>query len=185
MFSLKVRDDIELRVFDEKDAKEILKAVKENYEHLRPFLHWVTKDYSIENALDFVRRTQENFAENTSQTFGVFYEEKLVGVIGFVKFDWQSRRTEIGYWIDKNYSGKGIVTESCKCLVNYAFAELEINRIEIRCATENARSRAIPERLNFKFEGVLRHSQWRHTRFFDMAIYGLLAEEWKNYSTKN
>jgi ribosomal-protein-serine acetyltransferase len=54
-----------------------------------------------------------------------------------------------------------------------------MNRIEIRCATENLRSRAIPEKLNFKLEGVLRQSEWRHSRFFDMAIYSTLREEWK------
>jgi ribosomal-protein-serine acetyltransferase len=179
MFSLKVRGDIELRLIDEKDAEAILEIVKRNYEHLRPFLHWVTDDYSLESAREFIGRAQKAVAENTSRTFGIFFRERIVGVIGFVVFNWQSRRTEIGYWIDKNYEGKGIVTDACRVLINYAFAELKMNRVEIHCATENARSRQIPERLNFKLEGVLRQSEWRHTRFFDMAIYSLLAEEWK------
>lgn len=180
MDSLKVNDDIELRSVVERDAAEIFKIVKRNYAHLRPFLHWVTEDYSLESALDFISQTRKADAEKTSRTFGIFYQEKLVGIIGFVNFSWTSRRTEIGYWIDKDYEGKGIVTESCKALINYAFEELDMNRIEIRCATENTRSRAVPERLNFKLEGVLRQSLWRHTRFFDMAIYSLLAEEAKS-----
>ncbi len=179
MFSLKVRGGIELRSFAEQDAEEILKVVEENYEHLRPFLHWVTKDYSLETARDFIGQTQKAFAENAGQTFGIFEREKIVGAIGFVYFNWQSRRTEIGYWIDKNSGGRGIVTESCRVLINYAFEELKMNRIEIHCATENTRSRAIPEKLGFTLEGILRQSEWRHTRFFDMAIYGMLAEEWR------
>ncbi len=179
MFNLKVRGEIELRSIDEKDAAEILEIVKRNYEHLRPFLHWVTIDYSLESAREFIRQTQKAVAENTSQTFGIFYREKIVGVVSFVGFNWQNRRTEIGYWIDKNYEGKGIMTDACRVLINYAFSELKMNRIEIRCATENVRSRQIPERLNFKLDGVLRQSEWRHTRFFDMAIYSLLAKEWK------
>ena len=179
MFSLKVNGDIELRSVAEKDAEDIFEIVKRNYEHLRPFLYWVSEDYSLENARDFIRQTEKAVAENTSQAYGIFYREKIVGVIGFVNFKWTSRRAEIGYWIDKNHEGKGIITESCKSLINYAFAELNMNRIEIRCATENIRSRRIPERLNFKLEGVLRQALWRHTRFFDMAIYSLLAEEWK------
>ncbi len=179
MLSLKVDKDIELRSVVEKDAEEILEIVKRNYEHLRPFLHWVTEDYSLESAQDFIRQTQKAAAENTSRTFDIIYHEKIVGVISFVKFNWTSRRTEIGYWIDKNYEGKGIITESCKILINYAFEELGMNRIEIRCAMENVKSRAIPERLNFKLDGVLRQFLWRHTCFFDMAIYSLLAEEWR------
>jgi ribosomal-protein-serine acetyltransferase len=177
MLSLKVKSDIELRLFAEQDAGEILKLVRANYEHLRPFLHWVTDDYSLETARNFIGQTQKAFADNTGRTFGIFHQEKIVGVIGFVVFNWQSSRTEIGYWNDKNYEGKGIITESCKVLINYAFEELKINRIEIHCATENVRSRAIAEKLNFKLDGVLRQSEWRHTRFFDMAIYSMLAQE--------
>ena len=179
MFNLKVRGDIELRSVAERDVEEILEIITRNYEHLRPFLHWVTGDYSLESAREFIEQTQKAVAENTSRTFGIFQNEKIVGVIGFVVFNWQSRRTEIGYWIDKNYEAKGIVTDACRVLINYAFVELKMNRIEIRCATENTRSRQIPERLNFKLDGVLRQSEWRHTRFLDMAIYSLLAEEWK------
>ncbi len=179
MLDLKVRDGIELRLVAEKDAEEILEIIRRNYEHLRPFLHWVTEDYSLESAQEFVRQAQKAAAENTSRTFGIFQNEKIVGVISFVKLNWNSRRAEIGYWIDKNYEGKGIVAESCEILINYAFEELDMNRIEIRCATENTRSRRIPERLNFKLDGVLRQFLWRHTRFFDMAIYSMLAEEWE------
>ncbi len=178
MIKFQIADEIELRPFIEENATEIFAAVKANYKHLQPFLHWVTEDYSLESADEFINRTQKAFAENTSQTFGIFYREKVVGAIGFVNFNWGSKRTEIGYWIAQDHEGKGIVTKSCKVLIKYAFDELKMNRIEIRCATENIKSRAIPERLKFTLEGVLRQSQWRHTRFYDMAIYGMLAEEW-------
>jgi len=179
MENLKVSDDIELRSFGEADAAAILKLVEKNYAHLRPFLHWVTPDYSLDTAQSFIKRNEKAAAENSGQTFGIFYGETLVGAIGFVTFNWSSRRTEIGYWIDKDYEGKGIVAQSCAWLIDYAFRELEMNRIEIHCATENTRSRAVPERFDFKLDGVLRQSEWRHTRFFDMAIYSLLAEEWE------
>lgn len=53
-----------------------------------------------------------------------------------------------------------------------------MNRIEIRCADANVRSRAIPERLGFKLEGVLRQALCRHLQIYDDIIYGLLKEEW-------
>jgi ribosomal-protein-serine acetyltransferase len=178
MVNFQIADEIEFRPFIEENAVEIFAAVKANYAHLKPFLHWVTEDYSLESASEFINRTQKAFAENTSQTFGIFCREKIVGVIGFVNFNWSSKRTEIGYWITQNYEGQGIITKSCKALIKYAFNDLKMNRIEIHCATENIKSRAIPERLNFTLEGVLRQSEWRHARFYDMAIYGMLAEEW-------
>ncbi|MGI8466997.1 MAG: GNAT family N-acetyltransferase [Pyrinomonadaceae bacterium] len=180
MLKFQIFDELELRPFHEENAEEIFETVKANYEHLRPFLHWVTKDYSLESAKEFIRQTQKNFTENTSQTFGIFYSKKFVGAIGFVNFNWTSRRAEIGYWIAKDSEGKGIITKSCARLIDYAFHELKMNRVEIRCATENTRTCAVPERLNFKLEGILRQSVWRHARFYDMAIYGILAEEREN-----
>lgn len=176
---LKIRERIELRCPAEQNAEEIFNLVTENYEHLRPFLHWVTKDYALADAREFIERNEKNVRGKTGQTFAVFRDGKIVGMIGFVDFNWSSRRTEIGYWLAKNCEGEGIVTDSCKALLNYAFRELGMNRVELHCATENERSCAVAERLNFKLEGVLRQSEWRHTRFLDMAIYGLLAEEWK------
>lgn len=180
MSKFQVTDEIELRPFSEENAEELFTVVKKNYEHLQPFLQWVTPDFSLETAREFIERTIKSAAENKGQTYGIFYDEKIIGVIGFVNFNKQSRRIEIGYWIDKDFEGRGIIGKACKALINYAFDELEMNRVEIHCSTENTRSRAIPERLGFTFEGVLRQSEWRHTRFYDMAIYGLLKDEWKN-----
>ena len=173
-----ISDKIELRQISEVNAAELFEVVVKNYEHLRPFLYWVVPEYSLESAEEFIAQTNKAFAENTSRTFGIFFDEKIVGVIGFVNFNWSSQRTEIGYWIAKDFEGKGIITKSCKTLINYAFDELKMNRIEIRCACENVRSCNIPQRLGYKLEGVLRQFLWRHTRFYDMAIYGMLAEEW-------
>ena len=179
MPGLKVDDEIELRQYKEEDAEALYARVKSNFEHLRPFLHWVKPDYALADAKEFIVRNRAAAAEKKSEALGIFYRAEPVGAIGFVKLRWDSRQAEIGYWIAKDFAGRGIVTKSCRALINYAFETLEMNRIEIRCATENVRSRAIPEKLGFQLEGVLRQSLWRHTRFYDLAIYGILAQEWR------
>ena len=83
----------------------------------------------------------------------------------------------MGYWLDKEAQGTGLMTRSCSALLEHAFAELDLNRVEIRCAVDNARSRAIPERLGFRLEGQLRQAEWLYDRFVDHAVYGLLARE--------
>jgi ribosomal-protein-serine acetyltransferase len=175
-------DEIELRPYIESDAEEIFAAVKANYEHLRPFLLWVTPDYDLEGAKQFIEDSQKAAEEKKRQGFGIFENGKLIGSIGFNKFNWEAKTTEIGYWLAKDFSGRGIITKACKVLIDYAFDELKLNRIEIRCATENVRSGAVPERLGFKLEGVLRQNHLRHSRLYDEAIYGLLEKDWKNKS---
>lgn len=177
--------EIKLRPYIESDAEEIFVAIKENYEHLHPFLHWVVPEYSIEMTKEFIQQSQKAAEEKKNQGFGIFYQDKLIGAIGFNKFDWKCHKTEIGYWLAKDFEGQGIITKSCKLLINYAFDELEINRIEIRCADVNVRSRAIPERLGFKLEGVLRQALCRHSQIYDDTIYGLLKDDWKQDITNS
>jgi ribosomal-protein-serine acetyltransferase len=179
MSGLKVDDEIKLRLYRKSDAAELFAVVNPNFEHLKTFLHWVKPDYSLASAKEFIVQNQKSAAEKKSEAYGIFYQNKLAGSVGFVNFSWHSRFAEIGYWVAKDFEGRGIITKSCRALINYAFEDLAMNRIEIRCAVENIKSRAIPERLGFRLEGVLRQAVWRHTRFYDVAIYGLLAEEWR------
>jgi ribosomal-protein-serine acetyltransferase len=70
------------------------------------------------------------------------------------------------------------MTRAVAALVDYAFETFELNRVEVRVAVENQRSRAIPERLGFREEAVFRRSQAVGGRHLDLAIYSTLPEEW-------
>ena len=71
------------------------------------------------------------------------------------------------------------MTRACQGLIRYGFDELNLNRIVIYVAPENLKSQAVPERLGFQKEGVLRQSIWIYDRFLDLVVYSLLASEWK------
>ena len=71
------------------------------------------------------------------------------------------------------------MTKSCRALIEHAFRELRLNRVEIYCAVENSRSRRIPARLGFVEEGVHRQAEWVHDHFKDLVSYSMLAREWK------
>ena len=174
-----ISDEIQLRRFQHDDADEIFAAVVRNLEHLKPFMHWATPEYSLDSAREFIENSVRSAEVRKSLGLGIFKRGEFIGSIGFVKFDWTAQKTEVGYWIDKSEEGKGIISGACKELITYAFGELEMNRIEIRCATDNSRSAAIPERFGFKKEGILRQSEFRNGRLHDFFIFGLLAGEWK------
>ena len=69
------------------------------------------------------------------------------------------------------------MTMSVKEMISIGFSDFELNRIEIRCATENVKSRAIPERLGFTQEGTLRSAARIEGGYLDMVVYGLLKSE--------
>ena len=101
------------------------------------------------------------------------------GVAGYHGIDRVNRATAIGYWVAARHEGKGVVTATVRALVDQAFGEWGLDRVTIEAAVENRRSRAIPERLGFTQEGVLRDSQLVGGRYHDGALYALLAPEWE------
>ena len=79
----------------------------------------------------------------------------------------------------ENLQGKGIITKSCKALIDYCFSDLQLNRIEIKCGTENFKSKTIPEKLNFTKEGVIREGELLYDKFIDLNLYSLLKTDIK------
>jgi ribosomal-protein-serine acetyltransferase len=71
------------------------------------------------------------------------------------------------------------VTEAVRALFDHAVRALKLNRIEIRAGVDNTRSRAIPARLGFKQEGILRQAERVGDRFVDHLVYAMLAEDWR------
>lgn len=61
-----------------------------------------------------------------------------------------------------------------------SFSHLKLNKVEIRAAIENKKSRSIPERLGFVNEGSIRQAEWLYDHFVDQIVYGILAIEWNN-----
>jgi ribosomal-protein-serine acetyltransferase len=69
------------------------------------------------------------------------------------------------------------MTRAVRAVVEHAFKDLGLHRVEIRCAVGNARSRAIPERLGFRQEGVLRDAEHVLGRRLDVVLYSRLATD--------
>lgn len=179
MFTLKVDQEIELQLFQLHDAVELYHLVDSNRLYLREWLPWVDNMTSPIQYQSIIPMWLKQFADNQGFNSGIRYNGILVGSIGFHHIDWNNKQTSIGYYLGQGFAGKGIMTRSVQALVNYAFFELQLNRIEIRCGVANKRSRAIPERLGFKQEGIIREAEFLYDHFHDLALYGMLAKEWK------
>lgn len=178
MFAHKFRADAELRILEQSHAEELFALIDRNRSYLTEWLPWPDKNRSIEDTREFIASVSRQMSENKGFAAGIWAEGRLAGVIGYHPVDWDNRSVSLGYWLAEPFQGRGLMTEACRALVHYAFREWKLNRVEIRCGVGNVRSRAIPERLGFKEEGVLRQAQWVNGRFVDLAVYSILAQEW-------
>ncbi|HTP13009.1 MAG TPA: GNAT family protein [Bacteroidota bacterium] len=179
MITLRIDRDLVLRQLADHDALPLFNVIDRNRVYLRQWLPWLDTSKSPVDTLNFIRTTLDQFANNDGFAAGIWYENAVVGTIGFHRVDWLNRSVEIGYWLSADCQGKGIVTRSCIAFIEYAFSEWHLHRVQIRCAVGNARSCKIPERLGFVQEGMQRHAEFLYDHYADLIIYGMLENEWK------
>jgi ribosomal-protein-serine acetyltransferase len=171
---LEVGDDCHLRLLEEADAEELYRLVERNRDHLAEWMPWAAAQ-TLEGTAAFIQGALRRHAERNGFEMGLILDERMIGAAGFAGIDWVARATSVGYWLAEEHQGRGLMTRAVRALVEHAFGELELHRVEIQAAEGNRRSRAIPERLGFQQEGVLREAECVGGRYLDLVVYGLLA----------
>ncbi len=177
---IKVNDDLELRRLEKRDAPALFQLTENNREYLREWLPWVDSVATLNDTRTFIENSIAQFEKRAGMQLGIWLQLELVGVIGYYGIDWANRATSIGYWLSAAHQGKGIMTNSCKAFVDNAFSNFQLNRMQIRCATKNHKSNAIPKRLGFKQEGIIHQGEWLYDHYVDLIVYGMLTSEWSS-----
>ncbi|MBN2267561.1 MAG: GNAT family N-acetyltransferase [Candidatus Babeliaceae bacterium] len=136
------------------DGYKLNEAVVETVDSLEQWVHWVRRDSlpSVIESEETARRFHADFILGSRVTCGLFVGDNLVGVVGFVAFDWNIPSAEIGYWCRSTTQGNGYITEAVNALTRYAFDVIGIKRLLIICDSENSKSAAVAERLGYKLE---------------------------------
>lgn len=147
-----------LRVCLPGDGKVVYEAIQASIEDLKKWLPFANKTQTVEETEINIRKSYSQFLLREDIRICIFRKEDdvFIGSTGLHRIDWDVRRFEIGYWCDSRYQKKGYMIEAVERLVEFTFADLQANRVEIRCETENINSRRIPEKLGFTLEGILR-----------------------------
>jgi ribosomal-protein-serine acetyltransferase len=168
-----------VRPLAESDLDELWALVDGNRAYLTPWMPWAEHAVPAETAA-FLRASVVQAARNDGFHAAIVQNGAIVGVAGFHYVNRVDRATSLGYWLAEHAQGRGTMTLAVAALVSHAFRELGVHRVEIRAAVDNARSRAIPERLGFTQEGVLRAAQRFGDRYVDLVVYSVLAPEWRD-----
>ncbi|MCU0390943.1 MAG: GNAT family N-acetyltransferase [Thermoflexibacter sp.] len=134
--------------------------------------------YSDQDAINFLDylATQQPLA-----TFGIRYEEKLVGVCGLVlQGDIFRKSAEIGYWLGEPFWGKGIAKEGVKLLCKWGFEELGLVRIYGGVFSANTSSMRVLEKAGFHLESVAKKALVKRGEIYDDYIFRMTVDEWEN-----
>ncbi|MEL3971459.1 GNAT family protein [Rossellomorea oryzaecorticis] len=179
MFVHKIDKDLSLKLVDLNDSEEMFQLVDTARDHLKEWLGWVDYTKKVEDSKEFIQGCMRSYAENKSMNTVILYKGKMVGTAGYNSIDWSNKTAYIGYWLHQDYQGNGIMTRVAKALTEYAFEYHKLNKVDIRAAKGNKKSRSIPERLGFVEEGTIRQAEWLYDHYVDHVVYGMLQDDWK------
>ncbi len=177
---IQVDDTISLEFLEEIHAESLLNLVNANRTYLREWLPWVDQMHTVANFAYYISETKRRAAEKTDFGYAIIIDKNIAGRIGLHHINQQNKIGEIGYWLADGLQGRGIITKCCSAIINYGFTQLGLNRIEIKCAIGNNKSRAIAEKLQFKQEGILKQAESLNGKFIDLYLYAMLKDKWKN-----
>lgn len=168
-------DGAVLRPYAIDDLEALWAAVEPERERLGRWLHWANLLSSIDDERGWLEGAAS--PETADEHFAIWVEDRIAGSVGLLMNELEGDH-EIGYWLTSAFEGRGLMTRACREIVSHAFEEHAAHRVTIAAAVSNARSRAVPERLGFVFDGVVREATRTHEGFSDLAVYGILDREW-------
>lgn len=170
-----------LRTLRDEDAQPMFDAIRESAERIAQWMPWPKYHQTVDDTVEWIRRQQASWiAREGFQGIGIFdvRDGRYLGGTGMHVLDWQIGSFEIGYWLREGAEGHGYISEAARLLTMFAFTQLHAERVMIRCDARNERSKHVPERLGFVFEGRLRHdSLGVDGAIRDTLVFAMIPED--------
>jgi ribosomal-protein-serine acetyltransferase len=160
------------------DAREVVEAVRESADELRPWMEWARADYGVDEARAWIERSIVERERGSSHEFLLTGEGgRIVGVCGLNRISDEFRLANLGYWVRTSETGQGLAVQAVRRLAAWAFAGTELHRLEIVVAVENARSQRVAEKAGAAREGILKSRLWLYEVPHDAVLYSLVRAE--------
>lgn len=161
------------------DAAELWLAIEGSRAHLEPWLPWVPFNSDPAANLRFAEACAADWDAARAVRFVVRERagRVVVGIVGLEGCVHVHRSCELGYWLRREATGRGLMTEAARACVDFAFHTMGAHRVRVAAATDNHRSLAVIGRLGFRFEGISREAEFVHQRWLDHAVFALLSTD--------
>ncbi len=179
---IRIDEGTELRLLREEDAEVLFAVVDANRDHLRRYLSWVDVNTRPEDTLIFIREGLLRFSRGLAIQMAIWLDGQPVGCVGTAAVDRENGMIEIGYWLAHEFEGTSLMHRCCVAFIDHLITAEGLNRIVIRASLDNARSRALAERLGFTQEGIQREGYLLHGSYVDTMMYSMLSREWREAS---
>ena len=177
-------DQYKIRQVTVSDAVAFYTLVNSNHDRIaRYFPFTAAASTSIENTAKLLEERVARAAKLDFVTYVIMDEttNALIGCIFIKDINRHVSKGELGFFIDKAYEGKGVISKTVEVVVSYCFDVMCLNKVYMRIAEENIPSRRVAEKNGFMVEGILRQDfRTDDDSLIDVVYYGLLNKRAKS-----
>ncbi|MFQ5512808.1 MAG: GNAT family N-acetyltransferase [Myxococcota bacterium] len=170
---------LRLRAPRRSDLLSLHEAIAETLPELIRWLPWAHPGHDLQDTRRYLRGAR--LARARRQSFELVIEGlsdgALHGIVSLHRIDWLRRSAGLGYWVRRASWGKGIATEAGLRLIEHAFGDLMLHRLEAHVAPANGASVRVVEKLGFQSEGLARGVELIAGAFQDHLQYSLLSTD--------
>ncbi|HWJ77546.1 MAG TPA: GNAT family protein [Niallia sp.] len=170
-----------IRLFESKDAKALWKMEEKNKEFFKDFsIKREAEFYTLEYQQKLIQSWKENTNNDVSYHFGIFLKENdsLIGSVNLYQVKREPVYNAIvGYVLDQDQNGKGYMTEAVKQLVDFAFKELHLHRLEAGVMPHNIGSIRVLEKAGFHKEGIAKSNVKINGQWKDHQVLAIINPE--------
>ncbi|MDX1688424.1 MAG: GNAT family N-acetyltransferase [Candidatus Promineifilaceae bacterium] len=160
------------------DVKGLFAAVHESRDALRPWMGWVSDDYTIADTRTWIESQPSNWEEGAHYGFLITDDEGTVlGTCGLGHPNNVHRFANLGYWVRSGRRGEGIAGRATRLLAAFGFRELDLVRVEIVVSVGNAASLRVAEKVGARREGVLRNRILVRDAVHDAVMHSLVPAD--------
>ncbi|MEU6313407.1 GNAT family protein [Streptomyces sp. NPDC047014] len=178
MFSIDLAEGAQLFPLEARHAEEFFAHIERGREFIGRYVGFPDRSPDVEAARQLLATYAVKAGEDGARFFGIRLDGTLVGGVLFPAFDAATGNCEIGCWLEPAAAGRGLVTAACRVLIDYAFGERGMHRVEWHAATGNTKSLAVAQRLGMTREGVMRQNHLHRGVRQDTEVWSVLAPEW-------
>src|SRR5215471_10720576 len=167
--------DVSIRPFQLSDTLALYEAVLESADALKSWMPWCHSEYRISDTREWIETQIEAFEHGDQYQFAIVSGDfEIMGVCGLNGIQPQNRLANLGYWVRTSACGRGIATKAARLVAQWAFANTDLDRLEIVVAVGNLASLRVAAKVGAVWEGMLRGRLRMNENAHDAILFSIM-----------
>ncbi|EJH4501754.1 50S ribosomal protein L7/L12-serine acetyltransferase [Cronobacter sakazakii] len=173
---LTVNEHLALHAVHERFAEPLFSLVQRNKAWLQKAMNWPQYVNKIEDTRQTIQSNAMLHQRGYAKMFMILLDGEMVGVLSFNQIEPTNKTAYIGYWLDEQHQGQGIISGALQTIMAHYAQRGEVRRFVIKCIVTNAASNRVAQRNGFTLEGRLKEAEYLNGEFHDQHIYARIID---------